>query len=326
MLQAHASACRVARTAPHLRLGFTLIECLVVIGIIGLLTAILLPAVQAAREAGRRAQCTSNLRQIGLAIHSYQGAHGVFPTSQLFHRGWLHNGYSELAFILPFLEQRVIFDAINFDFALHESAETPYLENHTARNTVIATYLCPSDGGPNLLNSYRFNRGRFAPPGYSFDGPFGPLTNGSTISDGLSNTAFVSERVGGDFVLDSADHVRNYKILSSEGAGGGSFDSDAAFIPVCLNDAPGVWEHTVGRYWLFSGFFYSHYNHNGIPNESRPSCGGSRRDVELGGLSPPRSFHSSAVSILLGDGHVQSVANGIEPRVWTALGTRSAGD
>lgn len=327
MLQAHAPACRVARTAPHLRIGFTLIECLVVIGVIGLLAAILLPAVQAAREAGRRAQCLANLRQIGLAIHGYHAALSVFPTSQLLDKyGVQMNGYSELAFILPFLEQRPIYDAINFDFAVGESGESPTLQNHTARNASISVFLCPSDGGQKLLNSYRFNRGRYGPwAKWPTDGPFGPLSNGSTITDGLAQTAFVSERVAGNFNLGSADRIRNIKYFSNPS--NTSYDTDAELIPLCLGDEPGEWVASTGRYWLFSGFAFGHYNHNGAPNDRRPSCMASNlRDVWPGGLSPPRSYHSGGVNVLFGDGRVQAIPDGIESRVWTAMGSRNNGD
>src|SRR5215472_1381570 len=98
-----------------MRRGFTLIELLVVIAIIGVLVAHLLPAVQSAREAARRGQCASNLRQVGVAIHNYHTAIGVFPPGRL--RGTVdHNGrcFSAYAYLLPHLELGPLYNATNF--------------------------------------------------------------------------------------------------------------------------------------------------------------------------------------------------------------------
>jgi prepilin-type N-terminal cleavage/methylation domain-containing protein len=308
--------------------AFTLIECLVAVSVIGILVAILLPAVQGAREAARRAQCVANLKQVGIGLHNYLSIHNVFPAAQMYLRfprtSIQGNAFSETAFLLPQLEQSALYNALNFDFAFSESAEAPSLENHTARNTKLAILVCPSDGGANLLNSYRYNRGSLkAGTSLDFDGPFGFMPIPSTITDGLSTTAFVSERNAGNFARNTADYRRNIKVPLAI-----AIDDEKQFIPYCV-DATAIygWEATGGRYWLFSGFVHGNYNHNGRPNDARPTCEtGSLRDVGYGGLCQPRSFHPGIVSVLLGDGHVSAVVDGIEPRVWSAMGTRSGGD
>src|ERR1700722_14935917 len=97
------------------RRGFTLIELLVVIAIIGLLIALLLPAVQAAREAARRSQCVNNLKQLGLAVQGYSDANGVLPPAAATGPEWSNN-FSMKARILPFLEQAALFNSMNVSF------------------------------------------------------------------------------------------------------------------------------------------------------------------------------------------------------------------
>ena len=139
------------------RPGFTLIELLVVIAIIGVLISLLLPAVQSAREAARRAQCVNNLKQIGLAIASYESSNTVYPPGSI---KWgsgkaidcttqRHN--TMFALILPYMEQSSILNSINFSLG---SVDTngPYglgvnsaASNSTAYNTKVSSYVCPSD-------------------------------------------------------------------------------------------------------------------------------------------------------------------------------------
>jgi prepilin-type N-terminal cleavage/methylation domain-containing protein/prepilin-type processing-associated H-X9-DG protein len=305
--------------------GFTLTEALVVVSIVGLLAAVLLPAVQSARESARRAQCLANLKQLGIALNDYCSLHGMFPPGELVNRSGVANAseYSPLTFLLPNLEQTALFNAINMRFAGVESAEFPTIENRTARNTRVAFFLCPSDGEPHHGNSYRFNRGRYGVvPGD--DGPFGAVTpRPSAITDGLSRTAFVSERLGGSFLYSESDRIRDVKYSNINA---GVIASDEEFIPICLAAEPELWQVESGRYWLYTGNLNTHYNHNGTPNDRRPSCGnGFDRNFNIG-LHPPRSHHPGGVHVLFGDGRVQLVKDEIQPRLWIAMGTHASGD
>lgn len=121
------------------RLGFTLVELLVVIAIIGLLVAMLLPAVQAARESARRSQCSNHLKQIGLAMHQYHGAHSVLPFATGDCCGGKPQAGTWAAFILPYLEHLPTYQL--FDFRYH--MKDP--RNAQAVQAVIPEYVCPSD-------------------------------------------------------------------------------------------------------------------------------------------------------------------------------------
>jgi prepilin-type N-terminal cleavage/methylation domain-containing protein/prepilin-type processing-associated H-X9-DG protein len=132
-------------------IGFTLVELLVVITIIGILIALLLPAVQAAREAARRSQCNNNLKQLGLALLTYHNTYNVFPYAlggQGTYWGWS-------AGILPQLERDGLWKALNFNYTYNAADSTTHTQNNKLIKTFVTAYLCPSappDGPNGLVN------------------------------------------------------------------------------------------------------------------------------------------------------------------------------
>ena len=191
----------------HPRHGFTLVELLVAIAIIGVLVAILLPAVQAARQSAHRAQCANNLKQIALAMHLHDDHFGQLPPT------WFHSRGSAGAFvkILPFLEQSGKFD--EYDLSASPSSEAQE-KNAELRKMRIATYLCPAMVIPREVPepdplcgpesgapaSYALNAGTINPwlAPEIYDGAFVPPNEKVSISlinnlDGTSNTFLIGE-------------------------------------------------------------------------------------------------------------------------------------
>src|SRR5713101_5722665 len=192
--------------------AFTLIELLVVIAIIGVLIALLLPAVQKVRESANLTSCKNNLKQIGLAMHNYHDTHKSFPVGYYDPTPWpqLDNGpgWGWGAYLLPFLEQDNLYRQINFKLDVGDPA------NASIRTTYLKIYACPSndlittftltDGGSNswdlAYGSYVACNGNdgvddFTTPPHT--GPFLRGTKGfraTDITDGLSNTMFVGDR------------------------------------------------------------------------------------------------------------------------------------
>ena len=179
--------------------GFTLVELLVVIAIIGILIALLLPAVQAAREAARRSQCTNNVKQLALAFHNYHDTFRAFPRFDYVPTVVTnpYQGYSALTMILPFTEQDAVYDGINFNVAWTDGANT------TMRRTRITAFLCPSDrewGGADAGNNYVVSAGSHYQVwgnASTLNGPFKRdlETRMRDITDGTSNTIFIGEQL-----------------------------------------------------------------------------------------------------------------------------------
>lgn len=208
-------------TASNFRRGFTLVELLVVIAIIGVMVGLLLPAVQAAREAARRMSCSNNLRQMGLAVHNYESAYKLLPRA-----GTVDADFSVQARLLPFIEQAGLHESLDYSlpaFTGGFSAKVPHPRFVSAFATLVATFLCPSDptpalttmnvsgtdytyGGLNYMASFGSNKDQNYDFRWRTDGPFDSQgkIGFSAFLDGLSNTVLMSETVrssGADMTL-----------------------------------------------------------------------------------------------------------------------------
>ncbi|MCA9123088.1 MAG: DUF1559 domain-containing protein [Planctomycetaceae bacterium] len=207
------------------RSGFTLVELLVVIAIIGILVALLLPAVQAAREAARRMQCSNNLKQFGIACHNYHDTYKKIAPGFLSKRNATGGKINDInlwswgALVLPFIEQQPLHQQLDVG-NIHLESLTPGTARHNAMRVPIAAFRCPSDVGPELNSArQRFNwagggatNKRIATSNYvGVNGAWNPDANGGLrqergifieddgrafrdITDGTSNVLMIGER------------------------------------------------------------------------------------------------------------------------------------
>lgn len=326
------------------RRGFTLVELLVVIAIIGVLVALLLPAVQAAREASRRSTCQNHLKQFGLALLNFESAKKEFPAGSLGIIGaTAANPYwSTHAQLLPYFEQGAISQRLDFD-------ETPWSANNSnVARTQPSLFLCPSDrtpaqtaGAPMGWSNYHANAGSWIRMAKTWDGVFGPYspTNKtfkvmtyeqlapvsiSQILDGTSNTAAFAEMATG--WGEDTGAPKDQKADCFERSGIPLTNPAAARTAIegfnwATSNIPwsGSWRWR-GYPWSEGTMWRLWYNHLLPPNSVcwTPCTGDCWWEL----ISPANSYHSGVTNVVMCDGSVQAVADGADPDVWLEQGTR----
>ncbi len=299
--------------------GFTLIELAVVVAIVGLLIALLLPAVQGARESARRTQCAHQLRQLGIALHGYATTYGGFPSPSM-------AGYSQLVALLPALDQASLASALNFSVWAEETGI--HSPNRTALHVSVATFLCPSDTrsqGDLAGTNYAGNRG-VRSRWFLDDGAFGvilflPL---ASFSDGTATTAAMSEWVRGPGHAYRVDALGTVFNIPGDLTGSAQFEP---FVAECegLDPATAMVSlegYDKGHSWARGGYWQTHYNHVLTPN--RRSCV-VREQVQEGAYSAS-SRHPGGAHTLFADGHIQFVRESISLSAWRSIGTRNGGE
>ncbi len=324
------------------RRGLPLIELLVVAAILSILIGLLLPAVQSAREAARRARCRDNLRQLALALHGFEGSNGGFPPisysvlvdqDQGKHVSSPHD-YSIQVMLLPYLEQVPLANGLNL--ALTTNDRPPGNPgNTTAAGATVATFLCPSDPfagvSPGGSTSYRANVGTcVACTGQqSWDGCFlvriGPT---AAITDGLSNTLAFSEKpVGTEGGLGPYSPFRDWFEYPPGYAANPSSD---AWAVICADSDESVRYYArgellpSGRSWQTAGAIFTAFFTSVPPGSTVPDCGTLSGGGQ--GIFAARSYHRGGVNAAMADGSVRWVGTGIVAPVWRALGTRAGNE
>ena len=284
--------------------GFTLIELLVVISIIGILMALLLPAVQAAREAARKIQCANNLRQIGIALHHFHDLKGQFPSGVKVPSRIMWSGQ-----ILPQLEQTALYDSLDLGLPWTEHP------NETACATLLPVFRCPSTRAPRHIDAQGINRR--VPSNY--------LACSSGITAFESGPEPTVGREEGDGVFFVNSRVRFADVL------------DGSSSTIAVGEAVFVYRPS-GRDHTGTNQFIDHWyigTREGRGNEVSESMGSTA--VAINAYRKPELFvdarelsfssnHRGGAQVVFTDGHVDFIAETISARVWSALGTRAHGD
>lgn len=290
----------------NMRRGISMIEVLVSLSVIGVLMAILVPAVQRSREAARLIECKSHLHQLGVACQNFEQSNRFLPSSS--------NAFHDL---LPYVE---------------------------GGNGVVSppVMLCPSDPKTHRelgeVNYHISSGSSFRDERRDFDGildtrlqnksgKYGRALN--EISDGLSNTAFFSERLSaGSFIgelteAELANDPTRYLWYIREPLFGPS-GNENELVRRCALERTTQFPASPGTNGMF-GVWVPGYNHLTTPN--RPPCfnGNLESATDNVPVVPPTSMHSGGISLLLCDGSVRFVSNGVDQVLWRAVGTRNDG-
>jgi prepilin-type N-terminal cleavage/methylation domain-containing protein/prepilin-type processing-associated H-X9-DG protein len=289
----------------HMKRAFTLVELLVVIAIIGVLVALLLPAIQAARESARRMQCQNNLKQIGLGLLNYESNHKVFPPGYISDIDASGNdtgpGWGWAALILPQMEEASLYSQIHQDLPIEDAA------NKVARVTPVPNYFCPtedfrrtwtakSSGGTPICDVAESNYVAVygtGEPGSDGDGMFFRNSKVTTkdITDGTSKTLAAGERT---HQLGPATWV-------------GSVTGAALYPQDENNQAQNVMEGGPGM-------TLGHAGENATP-------GSDHQDI-----NQFYSLHGSGAHFLFADGHVTFLRSDMNYDTYLALATRAGGE
>lgn len=308
------------------RAAFTLVELLVVIAIIGVLVSLLLPAIQASREAARKMSCQNNLKQLGLALHNHESAHGVFPPG----RGApFPKVFSAQTYLLPFCEG-VVYQSINFDtppisFTLRSGKVLDGSSNFPAASTTFSPFVCPSDGSSGRVADSEYGATNYAACAGSgairhgslsdANGVFysGSETGFSNLLDGSSYTAAFSERTLGRLAAgETPRRSARFGIWEFP-------DRRAPEAAECLGRTAGGWNRFRGEKWIMGNYGNSIYNHAYPPNAAEWDC---MNATQQAGLFSARSFHPSGVNVLFCDGSVRFSQNSVDLTIWQAVATR----
>lgn len=334
---------------------------MVVIAIVAVLVAILIPAVQRARESARRIQCVNNLRQIGIALQNYAGAHGHLPpaaVSKSYPADPRHPhsfySWSALAHLLPYLENQTLYDSLDLSLPLYmPGSGYPFSQpNVPAISQVVAEYLCPSDLGVRVKpdmgpTNYAVCAGSGMGGGTPFetDGAFFVNSNLrlAKIKDGTSHTIAVSESLlgfdgtrndKGEFSEVTVE--RHYKFSLSFGAVTDLTDSRCEGSKT-FNSVAQYGNDPRGYAWCAGGYRCATYNHYYPPNAAQFDCLASVTMDPTPGIAKPRlyasygwraarSLHPGGVNVLFLDSSVRYATNDVDLKLWQAVSTRNHGD
>jgi prepilin-type N-terminal cleavage/methylation domain-containing protein len=315
--------------------GLTLVELLVVIAVIGILVALLLPAVQAAHAAARRISCANNLKQICLATHNYHDSYQTFPPSAANQRGKTFDPWSSQARLLPYLEKENLEELIDW--------KLEYALQPDVTRVRVATFLCPSEINDqqretSSLTHYPLNYAINLGVWFVYDPVSGrggqglvypnSATGMASVTDGTSNTlAFAEVKAYTPYLRDGGNpNSWNARVPSTPheiGSLGGSFKSNSGHTEWVDGRA-----HQTGFTSMFTPNTVIPFERQGTTydidfNSSRE---GKTTDQMTYAVVTSRSHHAGGVQVALVDGSTRFVAETVDLNAWRALATRSGGE
>lgn len=315
--------------------GFTLIELLVVIAIIGVLVALLLPAIQSAREAARRSSCGNNLHQIGIALVNYHDAHKLLPPSGCYPIGGTGDNWSPQARLLPYLEEQSLENLIDW--------KRPYNVQPDVTQTRVATYLCPSEQRDEprpdgSLTQYPLNYGINLGTWFVYDPTRQRGGNGlvfpnsrmsfATLSDGTSKTLAFAE-------------VKAYQAYLRDGGNPNLADAPIPLTPADVAALGGSFKKDSGHTeWVDGRAHQTGFTTTFAPNTTIAyTNAGQTFDVDFNSsregktsnkltyaVVTSRSHHPGGVHVLMADGSSHFISEDIALVTWQAMSTRAGGE
>jgi prepilin-type processing-associated H-X9-DG protein len=306
---------------------------LVVIAIVGALVALLLPAVQAAREASRRSSCINNLKQLGLALQSFHTAQRRFPPGR---GGPAPMVFSPQAYLLPYIEEGSLEGQIDFTLAPTSLtiAGVPYSGNvnKPAAEQAVRVLMCPTDVAEGRVYGSTFGGTNYAANAGSGTLNFGSLTKADGIffitsridfpkvTDGSTYTVAFSERQLGNGQPQPASSRDNNQLVIWE------LNNTMPFGPTPCEAAvssSGSWYSQRGAKWILGNYGNTLYNHYYLPNSQQWDCMNLPQQM---GLMTARSNHPGGVNVSFCDGSVRFVEDNVRIEVWRAAATRAGGE
>lgn len=336
--------------------GFTLVELLVVITIIGILIALLLPAVQAAREAARRSQCTNNIKQMALGMHNYLAVHQLFPRAAYYQsngRWWQQASLylpSVHVLMLPWIERPDLYEKFQFNrwiwgyHADHDPITNPANRNPSVTSQRLATFICPSSPPyagdmSRATNNYAWNTGSTI----HWDDPLmnGPIqrirdTAIAQITDGMSNTILMSEILPGDGNSSAFSYPRDMiaaislSVITTPVMPPESQINALAQANIAAMNAgcPSGHQSNLSDNWGCTAFMWTTFNTVAPPNWTAPTSHPGTSGAWLigtNGVYPARSYHPGGVVAAMCDASVRFISNTIDLTSYQCLGARDDG-
>lgn len=334
------SVVRIEGLVSSLRGAVSLVEVLIAVGILSLLLALALPAIQRARESARRIRCINNLKQLSQASDAFHAVHRSLPPTGFVRWHKAAEDYpgviSPWGQLLPYLENSPLHEQIDYSETAGQAYPAP---GSTVNGALLQERLpvleCPSDDVPAGGTSYRVCQGIV--PGASSLGPGKPcrgayfsaggrraLATWARVTDGLSQTALCSEKIVGDG--DQSVFMPAGDTLFVTYAGW-FFEPDVVAHVCARLPATSTSPHSSygGATWLLNGYAYTWYNHVLTPNSRTPDCTNAGGMVAQGATTA-RSWHPGGVNLAMADGAVRFVSENIDLQVWRAVGTRDGGE